>query len=98
MKARRPRPIFKHDSDCCKYMGTVIIDNKSADLYHCGQTDGNWPTLISRFSNEGSDYASGLEFGKYTFRVVASGEEVKASKHAAVAYLLAKLNGYNTRD
>jgi len=53
------KPNFKHDCDRCVFLGEVVAGGKLADLYFCGQS-GGLPTVIARYSDEGSDYASGL--------------------------------------
>lgn len=47
----------RHEHDCskCYPLGEFGI----ADLYFCEQ-GGNFPTVIARYSSEGSDYSSGL--------------------------------------
>jgi len=54
-----PTPRFKHDCQRCRYLGTIVSSGGLADLYFCDQS-GSRPTVIARFSDEGSDYASGL--------------------------------------
>lgn len=48
-------PRFTHDCDNCTYLDTT----NEGDLYHCIQS---WfgPTIVLRYSNDGSDYSSGL--------------------------------------
>lgn len=43
-------PIFNHDCDTCKFLGTY----NRRDLYVCDKT------LVARFGDEGSEYESGL--------------------------------------
>lgn len=55
--------IFLHDCDNCVYLGhwheePVTDDSRIADLYWCAQS--GFPTVIARFSDEGSDYTSGM--------------------------------------
>ncbi len=45
---------FVHDCDVCKYLGR----HEEYDLYFC-KTE---PTVIARFSGEGSKYMSGMAF------------------------------------
>ena len=48
------KPKFDHDCDNCQYVGNF----KEYDLYFCNTT----PTVIARYGNEGSEYASGMVF------------------------------------
>ena len=50
-------PRHKHDCDQCDYLGQY----EGADLYFCGKS---LPTVIARYSDEPSDYTSGLEIAK----------------------------------
>jgi hypothetical protein len=53
-------PQFEHDCPKCIYLGTTLAGGHFADLYvHPGPAAG---TVVARFSNEGSDYTSGLCF------------------------------------
>jgi len=47
---------FKHDCNTCVPLGEF----NEYDLYYCP----NEPTVIARFSDDGPDYKSGLEFAK----------------------------------
>ena len=47
---------YKHDCEACVPLG----EHDYADLYYCDQH--GIPTLIARYSDEGYDYISGLEF------------------------------------
>lgn len=47
-------PVYTHDSDCCSYLGRF----GDYDLYYCPQ--GNIPTVIMRFGDEGPMYYSGM--------------------------------------
>ena len=53
-------PKFAHDCGQCTFLGNITLDDETFDLYHCGQIGGKHATIIVRFSNEGSEYASGL--------------------------------------
>lgn len=55
------KPIFKHECDKCIFLGGYTGNNGSyADLYYCLQL--GIPTVIARYSDEGDDYVSGLQF------------------------------------
>lgn len=58
-------PIYKHDSDCCTYLGRYKAPDPlrkhgiaDYDLYYCPQ--GNLPTVILRYGDEGWEYHSGM--------------------------------------
>jgi hypothetical protein len=54
---------FEHDCAICVYLGTVVAGKRLADLYvHPHQGVFCMPTVIARYSNEGSDYTSGMCF------------------------------------
>lgn len=62
------KPRYQHDCDQCVYLGTILAAPKHSryrkqakycDLYFCPGE----PTVIGRYSSEGADYGSGLEFG-----------------------------------
>lgn len=48
-------PIFEHDCDSCKYMGTHM----DHDMYFCPQ-GGLYPTVVARFGHEPDEYLSGI--------------------------------------
>lgn len=52
-------PRFTHDCDCCHFLGTLQASTGPCDLY--AHVNGV-PTVIARYSDEPSDYASGLCF------------------------------------
>lgn len=52
-------PLFTHDCERCTFLGRHLGE-QVADLYV--HTDGPMPTVIARYSDEGSDYNSGLAF------------------------------------
>ena len=54
------KPKFKHDCDCCNFLG----HHQEHDLYHCSQ-GGSIPTVIARWSDYGPDYSSGLSFARH---------------------------------
>jgi hypothetical protein len=49
------KPRYEHDCNACVYLGK----HKEFDLYFC---DTAFPTIIARFSSDGPDYASGMDF------------------------------------
>lgn len=57
-------PQYEHDGDCCTYLGRYRSQDKDHihkdgyDLYYCPQ--GNLPTVIMRFGNDGWEYYSGI--------------------------------------
>ena len=55
------KPKFKHDCSCCTFLGVTKYDNEYYDLYFCA--GAGMPTVIARFSDEGPDYMSGMNFG-----------------------------------
>jgi hypothetical protein len=57
------KPVFKHDCTGCQYLGTITLDGKTFDMYYCAGE----PTIIARFSNEDSEYASGLPVAKRVY-------------------------------
>lgn len=73
-RLRRQLPVFNHDCDACIFLGTIKIDKDSRescfpfhlDLYVCNNSDVEnsesrsvfGPTLLARYSDEGSHYAS----------------------------------------
>lgn len=55
-------PTFDHDCEQCTFLGWIDEgpDNShrgGCDLYYCGK---GHPTVIARYSSDGSDYVSGL--------------------------------------
>lgn len=60
------QPLFRHDCDGCRYLGSVQTDERgqglvAADVYVC---PGASPTVVARFSDEPSDNISGLIFAR----------------------------------
>lgn len=51
--------LFRHDCEHCVFLGVF----ETADLYYCLE-QGDTPTVLARFSDEGSDYKSGLMFAE----------------------------------
>lgn len=54
-------PLYQHDCPRCTYLGKSKREGVYADLYHCVQF-GAIPTIIARYSDRPSDYASGIPF------------------------------------
>ncbi len=50
------KPIYKHDCEKCVFLGNF----NNEDLYYCDQSI--IPTVISRYSDVGPDYTSGMAF------------------------------------
>lgn len=73
-------PLFDHDCDNCKFLGTF----KGTDLYFCN--NGRRKTLISRCGNDGPDYVSGMFLVGYDEYIT------EANKRAFQAGLLDKSN------
>lgn len=73
-------PEYVHDCADCTYLGRHYSDRQRiSDLYVC---KGLMPTVIARFSDEGSDYTSGLCF------VGGVGELTEAHRRAVARGLL----------
>jgi hypothetical protein len=53
------KPKFEHDHDCCVFLGHWDGGQRPADLYYCDQGIGE-DIVLARYSDEGSDYQSGL--------------------------------------
>jgi len=53
----KTKPLFGHDCDKCRYIGTY----NGSDLYACG-IDGTIDTIIYRHSNDDMDYENGIVF------------------------------------
>ena len=69
---------FTHTCSACKYLGSTQDpqnDNVICDLHICRPTQGSQVTVIARYSNEESDYQSGLnvafEHGSFVLWVAA---------------------------
>jgi hypothetical protein len=53
-------PNHIHDCKCCQFIGGIQHNDKPVDLYyHSGSIES---TVIARYSSNGPDYSSGLEF------------------------------------
>lgn len=60
-------PKYEHDCNSCRFLGSFTYDapladrstiQMTVDLYHCRSSNGKKGTLLSRESDEPSDYAS----------------------------------------
>lgn len=64
------KPQYKHDCDNCDFLGKYERDGNitdhNFDLYFC--TQGDLPTVIARYGDEGSYYLSGLEIAKDKYK------------------------------
>jgi hypothetical protein len=74
----KEKPRYKHDCSNCTFLGRF----RKYDLYFCPQT--GIPTLLARYSDEGSNYLSGMCFGRTE---VSEGD---FNRPLAQAYLRAK--------
>ena len=64
------RPIWKHDCDRCKFLGSIL----NQDLYRCALDGGISATYLLRWSSEPSEYRSKEDFERETERkVIAHG-------------------------
>lgn len=53
------RPLYKHDCDKCKYLGSTIDAGTAYDLYACTEKALAGPVcIIARYSNKGPGYLS----------------------------------------
>jgi hypothetical protein len=58
--------LFEHDCDRCDFLGSYRdSDGRDCDLYYADH-GGTPDTVIARYSNEGSDYMSGMPFADGT--------------------------------
>ncbi len=55
------RPSFKHDCKECIYLGSM----DGNDLYFCNKHQDLSSTILARFGNEVSKFASGIELADY---------------------------------
>jgi hypothetical protein len=56
-------PTYIHDCTECKFLGTVTIHDRVADLYYCNPSNQELSgTLIARYGDEGPNYSSGIGF------------------------------------
>jgi len=73
-------PLYEHDCEKCKY----LVTKDETDIYFCDE-GGVEPTIITRHSDEPSDYGSGLCF--------ASTQPLKA-----LGVVLAIVRGYLSEE
>lgn len=88
-------PVFKHDCDCCEYLGHY----EEHDLYYC--KDNMIPTVSARWSGTGQDYASGIAIAEAAgfIQLEAEGDKCPSWARALrVAYLIAKDLGRELHD
>jgi hypothetical protein len=78
-KLLQPHPKYKHDCENCVFLGRCDVLASQRDLYFCKQA-GTLPTVIARYSDEPSDFTSGLGSRMY--------ELIEAEKRARDAGLL----------
>jgi hypothetical protein len=87
----KDQPLYEHDCDNCAYLGQFKqSDLRALDLYvHPGKET----TVIARFSSEGSDYSSGLDFA-YSAQIKndATSPLLEAKKRAVKAGLINETN------
>ncbi len=78
------KPKFKHDCDSCIFLGHFY----DHDVYFCGQkglkeSDRELlyrTTIISRYSDEGSECASGVSFAQSYYYQILCGENLSVRK------------------
>lgn len=63
-------PMFEHDCDTCKFLGTTNAGKRPADLYF---HPGPGTTVIARYGKEG-DYTSGLELIRHDAALAVAAE------------------------
>ena len=81
-------PRYTHDCDKCEYLGGMEFEGEYHDLYCCPQ--GERPTVIARWGDDGPEYRSGIEFAiDY-----ALGARPKDSPAALLAEALARAVSY----
>lgn len=78
-------PIFKHECEKCRYLGTT----EGFDHYYCTQME-MFPTVIARFGNHGSCYASGMRLAEELRIEVGMPPDARALR---ISWLLAKREG-----
>lgn len=79
-------PRFTHDCDCCHFLGTLQAAAGPCDLY--AHVKGV-PTVIARYSDEPSDYASGLCFS-YGMNPVLTEARYRAVERGLLPFDLAE--------
>ena len=61
MKKYQKKPYFMHDCNSCVFLGRF----RKHDLYVCLHKGKKIDTVLGRWSSEGADYYSGLEFALF---------------------------------
>jgi len=58
------KPLYIHDCEHCKFLGSAHLHNKKCDWYECynGSSIKDQRTIIARRSSDGPDYNSGTLF------------------------------------
>lgn len=96
MAKKKLKPNFQHDCNTCQLLGRVIIKGIVWDLYFCSTL--TWPTLVARYSDGGSRYTSGMEFGKMAFTQYCDADGFEHhNQPLMIAYVLAEVNGLVSR-
>ena len=52
------KPMYEHDCEACRHLGTVNGADGVVDLYMCPRDGGLGPSLVARFGDDGPDYTS----------------------------------------
>lgn len=68
-------PKYIHDCHSCVYLG----ESDGADLYYCAQRQG-FPTVVARYSSDGSDYISGAALANMGFQPLATAKEIALAR------------------
>ena len=83
--------LYKHECSACIFLGS-FQDN---DLYFCKQ--GNIPTVIARYGNNGSDYTSGMALAAYDPRLAKAKQLTNALLYRTIyksAYRCEETDGF----
>lgn len=51
---KQQHPVYDHDCEDCKFLGTMTIEGVLYDFYSCDT--GFYLTRVARYSSKGSDY------------------------------------------
>lgn len=55
----QPKPIFTHDCDACRFLGSVSYGNRWGDLYVCERNPNvEMRSVIYRTGSDGPEYSS----------------------------------------
>ena len=71
------KPLFKHDCESCKFLGTY----QGIDLYYHPGSHGIDETVVARYSDWPSDYRSGLSFSRPYI-------DISGVQHSGIAVLV----------